>query len=217
MPNLSQRLQHRAESSICRHRHNLVAEAAYLNLNPKMSSNVGLSTPRGSGTSGYVQRNLSLLKPRDVGVGAPYSLDSSMRPPKTRKPDQEILNHDRLREIEVKVLELQEKLEDDEVDEDQIEQECDKLRKTLTAEMEQRNKNGDRRSGGGKRVDGKALKSYQVHELAEAKERESERLRRALGLKAGEIPEDGEHPMARQEKRRRAKEEVQGNLVDENV
>ncbi|KAJ9626658.1 uncharacterized protein PV06_00071 [Exophiala oligosperma] len=170
-----------------------------------MSSNVGLSTPRGSGTSGYVQRNLSLLKPRDTGIGAPYSLDESTRGPKTRKPDQEILNHDRLRDIEVKVLELQEKLEDDEVDEDKIEAECDKLREKLTAEME---RNKDRRSGG-KRMDGKGLKSYQVHELAEAKERESERLRRALGLKAGEISEDGEHPMARQEKRRREREEQQ--------
>ncbi|KAL6242675.1 hypothetical protein RBB50_010321 [Rhinocladiella similis] len=169
-----------------------------------MSSNVGLSTPRGSGTSGYVQRNLSVLKPRDTGIGAPYSLDSSARGPKTRKPDQEILNHDRLREIEVKVLELREKLEDDEVDEDKIDEECDKLREKLTAEME---RNKDRNRSGGKRVDGKGLKSYQVHELAEAKERESERLRRALGLNAGEIPEDGEHPMARQEKRRREREQ----------
>ncbi|KIX94279.1 uncharacterized protein Z520_09989 [Fonsecaea multimorphosa CBS 102226] len=179
-----------------------------------MSSNVGLSTPRGSGTSGYVQRNLSLLKPRAVGVGAPYSLDSSARqqPPKTRKPDQEILNHDRLRAIEVKVLELREKLEDDELDEDQIDEECEKLREQLTKEME-REKNRDRgRSGGGsstRRADGKGLKSYQVHELAEAKEQESERLRRALGLKPGEIPQDDEHPMARQEKRRREREEAQ--------
>lgn len=168
-----------------------------------MSSNVGLSTPRGSGTSGYVQRNLSLLRPRDTGVGAPYSLDSSARGPNTRKPDQEILNHDRLRAIEVKVLELREKLEDEEVDEDKIDQECDNLRDRLTADLE-RNKERGRKNG-----DGRALKSYQVHELAEAKERESERLRRALGLKPGEIPEDGEHPMARQEKRRREREEQQ--------
>ncbi|KIX10563.1 uncharacterized protein Z518_01647 [Rhinocladiella mackenziei CBS 650.93] len=182
-----------------------------------MSSNVGLSTPRGSGTSGYVQRNLSLLKPRDAGVGVPYSLDSSARPPKTRKPDQEILNHDRLREIEVKVLELREKLEDEEAEEDKIEEECDRLREKLTADME-RNKDRDRnRSGGGKRVDGKGLKSYQVHELAEAKERESERLRKALGLKPGDIPEDGEHPMARQEKRRLEREEMQDKVGEETL
>ncbi|KAK5271840.1 hypothetical protein LTR96_003668 [Exophiala xenobiotica] len=154
-----------------------------------MSSNVGLSTPRG-----------------DTGFGVPYSLDSSSRGPKTRKPDQEILNHDRLREIEVKVLELREKLEDDEVDEDKIDEECDKLREQLTADM-QRNK--DRNKLGGNRTDGKGLKSYQVHELAEAKERESERLRRALGLKPSETAEDGEHPMARQEKRRQKREDQQ--------
>jgi hypothetical protein len=166
-----------------------------------MSSNVGLSTPRGSGTSGYVQRNLSVLKPRAAGVGAPYSLDSA-RAPKVRKPDQEILNHDRLREIEVQVLELREKLEDEEIEEDKIDEECDTLREKLTKDME-------REKRGPKRVDGKGLKSYQVHELAEAKERESERLRRALGLKPSEIPADGEHPMARQEKRRRERDGVQ--------
>ncbi|KIW26656.1 uncharacterized protein PV07_06473 [Cladophialophora immunda] len=177
-----------------------------------MSSNVGLSTPRGSGTSGYVQRNLSLLKPRAVGVGAPYSLDSArQQAPKTRKPDQEILNHDRLRAIEVKVLELREKLEDDELEEEQIDEECEKLREQLTKEMErEKNRDGGRsRGGSARRVDGKGLKSYQVHELAEAKEQESERLRRALGLKPGEIPQDDEHPMARQEKRRREREGVQ--------
>ena len=169
-----------------------------------MSSNVGLSTPRGSGTSGYVQRNLSVLKPRAVGVGAPYSIDSP-KAPKLRKPDQEILNHDRLREIEVQVLELREKLEDAEIDDEKIDEECDALREKLAKEME---KERQRPSGGPRRVDGKGLKSYQVHELAEAKARESERLRRALGLKSGEIPEDGEHPMARQEKRRRERDGV---------
>lgn len=179
-----------------------------------MSSNVGLSTPRGSGTSGYVQRNLSLLKPRDAGVGVPYSLDSSARPPKTRKPDQEILNHDRLREIEVKVLELREKLEDEEVDEGKIQEECDKLREDLTSEMARKRDQGKNRSGAGWAFDAKGLKSYQVHELAEAKERESDRLRRALGLKPDEFPEDGEHPMARQGKRRREREELQDKDVD---
>ena len=166
----------------------------------EMSSNVGLSTPRGSGTSGYVQRNLSLLKPRAAGVGVPYSLDSAAaRAPKVRQPDQEILNHDRLREIEVKILELREELENEELDEDKIDEECGRLREKLTNDME-------REKEGPKRVDRKGLKSYQVHELAEAKERESERLRKALGLKPGEIAEDGEHPMARQEKRRRERE-----------
>ena len=133
-----------------------------------MSSNVGLSTPRGSGTSGYVQRNLSLLKPRAAGVGVPYSLDSyAARGPTVRKPDQEILNHDRLREIEIRVLELREKLEDEEVEEEKIEEDCEALREKL---MIERGRKKTYRRPGENGADGKGLKSYQVHELAEAKE-----------------------------------------------
>lgn len=168
-----------------------------------MSSNVGLSTPRGSGTSGYVQRNLSALKPRAQGAGQPYNLNDTARPPKVRKPDQDILKHDRLREIEVKVLELQDKLEEEgKLDEDEIEEECGKLRTKLVEDLEK----GRNRDGKG----GKA-KSYQVHELAEAKARESEKLRRALGLKAisNAAEQDlDEHPMARQDRRKREAELV---------
>jgi hypothetical protein len=78
-----------------------------------MSSNVGLNTPRGSGTSGYVQRNLSHLKPRDRGAGAPYNPDDFQRH-KQRNPDPEILEHERRRRIEVKVFELRDRLEDEE-------------------------------------------------------------------------------------------------------
>lgn len=77
----------------------------------KMSSNVGLSTPRGSGTSGYVQRNLSNFKPRDTAQPYPKDLDSIKH--RQRQPDKEILEHDRKREIEVKVFELRDKLEEE--------------------------------------------------------------------------------------------------------
>ena len=77
-----------------------------------MSDNVGLSTPRGSGTSGYVQKNLAHMKPRDRA--APYPKNTDYLPHKQRQPDQGILEHDRKREIEVKVFELRDKLEDDE-------------------------------------------------------------------------------------------------------
>ena len=174
-----------------------------------MSSNVGLSTPRGSGTSGYVQRNLSSLKPRATGYGQPYSLNDAARPPKIRKPDEDILKHDRLRDIEVKVMELRDKLEDEgKLEEDDIDIECDALRTKL---IEDASKGGSDRKGG--RIGGKA-KNYQVHELAEAKAKESERLRRALGLKAdavsgaenGDKDANSEHPMAKQDRRKREAE-----------
>ena len=76
-----------------------------------MSSNVGLSTPRGSGTSGYVQSNKAHLRPREKTQ--PYPKDFDTLKHRQRQPDQEILEHDRKREIEVKVFELRDRLEDE--------------------------------------------------------------------------------------------------------
>lgn len=137
-----------------------------------MSSNVGLTTPRGSGTSGYVQRNLSTLKPRDHGYGSsPYPDPKDLLRHRQRQPDKQILEHDRRREIEVKVFELRDKLEDEGVEEDEIDDQCEKERTRLEKEgLGQGAKRG--------------LKSHQVHDLAEAKIEESERLRRALGIRA---------------------------------
>lgn len=84
-----------------------------------MSDNVGLATPRGSGTSGYVQRNLAHMKPRDMA--APYpprgsdanGIGGGPRHNKPRQPDKGLLEHDRKREVEVKVFELRDKLEEE--------------------------------------------------------------------------------------------------------
>ncbi len=62
------------------------------------------------------------------------------------------------------------------VEEEEIEKQTDELRKKLRKEMAR---------GGGKGTNGKGLKMHQVHELAEAKIEESERLRKALGIKEG--------------------------------
>lgn len=76
-----------------------------------MADNVGLTTPRGSGTSGYVQKNRSLIRPRDKI--APYPKDWEHAKHRPRQPDAEILEHEAKREVEVKVLELRDKLEDE--------------------------------------------------------------------------------------------------------
>lgn len=148
-----------------------------------MSSNVGLSTPRGSGTSGYVQRNLSLLKTRDQSYGQPYP-DPKKDIPRQHKPDQEILDHDRKREVEVKVFDLRDRLEEEGVDEDEIDERCEELRAKLLSES-------GGRDGKGK---GKNLKPHQVHELAEAKIKESERLRKALKIRKSDEEDDHREP-----------------------
>ncbi|KAJ5669306.1 mRNA splicing factor Cwf21 [Penicillium macrosclerotiorum] len=193
-----------------------------------MSSNVGLSTP---------ERNTAFIKPRNQGYGAPYPPVSGANGPvdrafKQRLPDKQILEHDRRRAIEVKVMEERERLEeenerleeeaakgkatakgkseakeDGEADEEarvlseeEIDERCEALRQKLVKEMEE----GREAPGkGGK--DRRGLKGYQVHELAEAKIQESERLRRALGIR--EDRETGEISSTRGERRREKERE----------
>ena len=133
-----------------------------------MSSNVGLSTPRGSGTSGYVQRNLSHLKPRDYPPPTSSATASNTREYRQRQPDKEILEHDRKRGVEVKCLEFRDKLEDEGVDEDEIDERVEVYRKELLGELEREGEGWDVTGGkGGGRKGG--FKPHQVHEIAAAK------------------------------------------------
>jgi cwf21. len=153
-------------------------------------------------------------------------------------PDKQILEHDRLRAIEVRVMEERERLEEAN---ERIEEELSKNKKSKSSEKSQKAKSqekereegeededeeGEERilseeeidercevlrqrllKGGGKwGWNGKGedrrknLKRYQVHELAEAKIEESERLRKALGIR--EDRETGEISSKKWERRR---------------
>lgn len=187
-----------------------------------MADNVGLTTPRGSGTSGYVQKNRSLLRPRDKI--APYPKDWEHAKHRPRQPDAEILEHESKREVEVKVLELRDKLEDEgcvcdlrlpttkltsySVDEDEIDDQCEALRRKL---------NEERIEGKDQGPNTKRFKSHQVHDLAKAKLEESERLRKALGI--SEDYEEGSH-WRKQEERMRdslAKREAEDEVKTERA
>ena len=74
------------------------------------------------------------------------------------------------------------------IDEDEIEIQTDALRKKLAVEAD------------GSRASGRGLKAHQVHELAAAKIQESERLRRALGIR--EDYEEGSHWKKQEERLR---------------
>ena len=79
----------------------------------KMYNNIGLQTARGSGTNGYVQRNLSLLRSRKEKVEYHTQEDvDKIEQMNTKKPNQEILEHERKRQIELKCMELQDIMEE---------------------------------------------------------------------------------------------------------
>lgn len=177
-----------------------------------MSDNVGLSTPRGSGTSGYVQRNLAHIRPRDSG--APYPpRDSDMPKHRQRQPDRGILEHDRKRAVEVKVLELRDELEDEgELGDDEIDERCAALRERLLAESARGGGGAGAGVGADRTRKGGGLKMHQVHEMADQKIREDERLRRAL--KIGRDYEEGSHWKRQEERAAKAAERAEGDGGD---
>jgi len=160
-----------------------------------MSSNVGLATPRGSGTSGHITSNKALLFKRDLNRSNGGPTDFATH--KQREPDAAILEHERKRKIEVKVFELRDHLEEEGVDEDEIDERTEALRNKLMAEEEQR-----ARGVGGR----EQLKGHQSHEIARAKIEESERVRRAFGI--GKDYEEGSHWKKQDEKRKRLEEKA---------
>lgn len=78
-----------------------------------MYNGIGLTTARGSGTNGYVQRNMAFVRNRkekvDYKTEADFSKSDSLQ---SREPNLEILEHERKRKIELKCMELRELMED---------------------------------------------------------------------------------------------------------
>ena len=76
-----------------------------------MYNGIGILTPRGSGTSGYVQTNKFNLRgpPQQKTQDLRSAPDSSQV---YKKPDQGILDHNRKREIELKVVQMADALEE---------------------------------------------------------------------------------------------------------
>lgn len=114
-----------------------------------MSANVGLPTPRGSGTSGYVQSNRAFIRPQQPqNTRQQATTESEARRQTTRDP--EIEKHERLRKIELRVTEYRDELEDqNEQDEangrrgktdEQLDEMCNAYRADLLGEYEQQEK-----------------------------------------------------------------------------
>ncbi|KAH9824767.1 hypothetical protein DFH28DRAFT_1016106 [Melampsora americana] len=156
-------------------------------------NNIGLTTPRGSGTSGHVQRNLSNIQSRDS-----HSLQSRPRYDKDqlikhRKPDEAILEHDRKRRIENKCVELQLTLEEDGLDESLIEIQVNELRTTLLSEQLGKEK--------------LTLKPHQTHELAALKAKENDKFRVAMGVQSSYVEGEAFNKEIQLQKKQQAIEE----------
>ncbi|KAH7957883.1 hypothetical protein HPB52_024048 [Rhipicephalus sanguineus] len=97
-----------------------------------MYNGIGLQTARGSGTNGYVQRNLSLVQRSRDKVSYKSEEDiQRLDAQLIRKANSEILDHERKRKLEIKCLELQETMEEQGYEEDEISAKVDELRELL--------------------------------------------------------------------------------------
>lgn len=142
----------------------------------KMYNNIGLQTARGSGTNGYVQRNLSLLRSRKEKVEYHTQQDVDMlEQMNTRKPNQEILEHERKRQVELKCMELQDMMEEQGYNENEILTKVEELRRILAEKESVTAKD---------KKEGKA-NITETHQLAEATEEKNARMKEALGIKDG--------------------------------
>ncbi|KAG0300032.1 RNA-splicing factor [Dissophora globulifera] len=94
---------------------------------------IGLSTARGSGTNGYIVRNLGFLRQRrnEFHKADPYEDE-----PTIRKPNPELVLHEQKRSIEVKCMTLQDELEDEGVPEEEVERQVSALRAKLASLLE---------------------------------------------------------------------------------
>lgn len=140
-----------------------------------MYNGIGLQTARGSGTNGYVQRNLSHLRPRSLAAEAERHQETRVR---NVQPDAGILDHERKRKVEIKCLELRDELEDkgcvaaDSVPEDAVEERVSALRKSLL----------EHAAPVPSHKEAKSLLPSQTHAIGAAKEAESRKMQRALGV-----------------------------------
>ncbi|KAJ1975065.1 RNA-splicing factor [Dimargaris verticillata] len=156
-----------------------------------MYNGIGLSTPRGSGTNGYVVRNLGNLRPRRDPYGSTKQDQSKDDPTDplallgrerdftgTKRANAELLRHEQKRQIEVRCFALQDQLEDDEhMTSAQIATKVQALRQKLLAELERQTT-----ATAAADANAKSVRPYETHALSDAKERDNARMRCALGI-----------------------------------
>jgi len=115
-----------------------------------MYNGIGLRTPRGSGTNGYIQRNLAYIPQEraEYVIGHRNEKKSNINEKLKKKPsklrvDQSILEHQQKRAIEVEVFKEQCRLEESGLDSTLIETKLNNFRQRL---IEDYNRNGQLKS-----------------------------------------------------------------------
>ena len=160
-----------------------------------MYNGIGLTTPRGTGTNGYVQRNWSHVKRKsNVEYRNEQKRVDAMGPPKARKPNKEILEHERKRKVELRIAEFEDAMEEQGYSEEEIERETAALReKMLAEELRAKEDAADTK------------RPMETHQIAEKKAKELAKLASALGVGRDSRPGDSFNAEIQAERREREK------------
>ncbi|KAF4677996.1 Serine/arginine repetitive matrix protein 2 [Perkinsus chesapeaki] len=143
-----------------------------------MYNGIGLQTPRGSGTSGYVQRNKSYLRPQRTDI-KPFRENeaAAAAPPKPKKADPELIYHNQKREIEVKLIDLHDTLIDAGEDEEIAQKKVDKEREKMYKELDDRRADAEAHGG-----ELQADQMASTHEYLQMQKRQADRAAKAFGI-----------------------------------
>ncbi|KAA8521016.1 hypothetical protein F0562_011696 [Nyssa sinensis] len=137
-------------------------------------------TPRGSGTNGYIQSNKFFVKPKSGKVvidGKGFGADQGTAGI-SKKANKDILEHDRKRQIQLKLVILEDKLTDQGYTEAEIADKLEEAKRNLEAAAEE---------GTGGATTDKRISETQTHQIAARKEKQLETLRAALGIGTSEL------------------------------
>jgi len=138
-----------------------------------MYNGIGLATVRGSGTNGYVQKNMSHVSRSRIAerkTDQEKQKQYTMKEP--RAPNLEIIEHNMKREVELKVMRLRDTLEEEGAAPSVIEEKAAALRKSLLAKLPAPSAVSAARPG-------------ETHSDAATKRSENEALKSALGIGGG--------------------------------
>jgi serine/arginine repetitive matrix protein 2 len=140
-----------------------------------MYNGIGLTTPRGSGTNGYVQRNWAAVRVSKDKVTICTDKDiEAFEASSNKQPNLEILEHERKRKIEVKCMELEDTLEEQGFTPSEIETKVQSFRELL---ME----TGAARAELKRDEFGREI-AKDTHEVADAQQRKNRLLKEAFGI-----------------------------------
>eukprot|EP00434_Breviolum_minutum_P002596 symbB.v1.2.002293.t1/scaffold107.1/size327550/9 len=140
-----------------------------------MYGGVGIMTPKGSGTNGYVQRNLSFL-PRQrldfkAQIGQSFKSMTGENAMKVRKANNELLIHEQKRKVENELLKLEDELLSAGMPEAEVQAAVNRERKHMLKAVED----------GALRYDSE-LEKASSHQQALDKEKELLKFEKAVGI-----------------------------------